>query len=183
MVLIHTNNGVFYFDYRFAIAGSIYIPLRWVHNLDNSTYEVSLWKIQKDFAGQNVTNFTDRVPDRFVKIIEDQDAEILESERYFPSIAERWTRKFIDVSDNYIDFENDIRLEYYINTSVPEVNEENFDIFNNGVRQRFKDPAGLTFPLTGGELEIDEWTADTEENHMWFGLTDDAVIFVKYLKL
>jgi hypothetical protein len=54
----------------------------------------------------------------------------------------------------------------------------------NGIKLRYKDSSTLTFPLSAGDLNVNEWTEDVSSNAFYFAyeLAGDY-IEVEYIKI
>lgn len=176
--LIRRDSTMMHFDDRYAISGQIYIPIRQVHNLDNGTYQLSLWSIYKDFDGINVEEFSDVEENKYVVAFDNN----LNSPP--PSMIDHFYLKYTNVNTTTINtMDQGISLLFYFNSIItPETIDEQLDVFQNGVRLEYVDLNNFTFPLTGGELQMNQYTMDLDYNLIYFAYNEASTIILKYVK-
>jgi hypothetical protein len=175
LTMLRSDDIVCHMDDRYAIGSDLYIPLRMSHNIDSGTYQMSLWAPVKDYAGINITRFTD---------IEDIN-------RLVPSFADpqrgssdtiTYYERFADVNDTYVEMAEDM-IYYTSDSATKEYIDATWNVWVQGVRQDYVDRETLTFPLTGGELIPGQYTINTEENRFYFAFNESNVIVIKFTKL
>jgi hypothetical protein len=164
-----------FIDDRYALGASLYIPLRVVHNIDRGSYSMSLWSPVKDYDGINIERYKeDDIVEYNVLLAASENGRIV-------SAPVTYYNKFTAVNDPYITTTENI--DFYVTSSMtPEKIDELWTVVVNGITNSYKDATGLTFPLTGGELEMGQYTIDVPNNTFWFAFNDNATIILKFFK-
>lgn len=175
LTMQRSDDTIMHMDDRYALGDTLYIPLKSVHNVDSGTYTMSLWAPVKDYDGDNIIRFTDDTPK-----YEYTGTDVLLTRTSTAGYRRMW--RFDGVTDTYVTLPEN--LAFYIGGSAtPEEIETYFDVYRNGVYLFYKDYEALTFPLTGGELTMGEYTVYPDDNTFHFAFNEDDIILIKYIKL
>jgi hypothetical protein len=96
-----------------------------------------------------------------------------------------------EIESYYEEFENvtadnvtiDTNLELYFTSNLT-TNQRRWKVYMNGIKLRYKDSSTLSFPLSAGDLNVNEWTEDVSSNSFYFAyeLAGDY-IEVEYIKI
>lgn len=175
LAIVRDDSTLCHMDDRYAIGEDLYIPLRMVHNIDQGTYQISLWSPIKDYDGVNIVRFGDNIP-VYEVLPFDYDSSITPT---LNGIARMW--RWDNVTDPYVTL--DEPLNFYITSTTEAENiEANFDVFKNGVRLDYVDYTLLTFPLVGGELTMAQYTVEVDVDKFHFAFNEGDTIIIKYFK-
>lgn len=164
-----------FIDDRYALGSSLYIPLRMIHNIDQGSYSMSLWSPVKDYDGINIDRYKeDDIVEYNILLAASESGRIV-------STPVTYYNKFTVVNDTYITTTEN--LDFYVTSSMtPEKIDELWTVIVNGITNSYKDATGMTFPLTGGELDMGQYTIDVDNNRFYFAFNDNATIILKYFK-
>jgi hypothetical protein len=161
---------------RYALGSNLYIPLRVQHNVDAGSYQMSLWSPIKDYDGINIVRFdNENVQEAVIYLPAFGDVA------QFGSKAITYYEKFVGVTDPSITISDTLGF-YFGGSPTPDEIDARWTVLVNGVVQVYKDATGMTFPLTGGELNMGEYTCDVDNDNFWFAFNDNVTIIIKYLK-
>lgn len=175
-ILQRSDDGIMTADMRFASGDELYMPLKFEHNLSEGTYSIALYKIFKDYAGINIVDTG--TPDIYNDF---PTPSGLESGITPNSGIKYFYREFV-ASGTYVTIPDS--LPYFVSgdTSVDTIRSD-WSVYAEGVFQDYVDYTTLTFPLTGGELAIGQYTMEPAENRFHFAFLENQTIIIKYLRI
>lgn len=137
-------------------------------------------KITLIYTGSYNTN-VDVEPDEPILIPEYPDTDILDPQSP-PGGIESYYEDFENVTtDNVVVSTN---LEFYFNTGDFLGIKRKWKVYLNGLKCKYIDFESLSFPLTPGDLDTNQWSVDVANNTIYFGYQlDGEYVEVEFLKI
>ena len=94
---------------------------------------------------------------------------------------ETYYESFENVSDDFVTI--DANLELFISSELS-TNQRRWKVFLNGIKLKLVDHTALSFPLTPGDIESNEYTFNPIENKIYFAYQlDGEYVECEYIKL
>lgn len=165
--LMYSDDTPIYFRDTIVIKDKVHIPIE-MEMIGRgpggyTTYNTIMWEVFKDFDGVNIVDTGEGEVDQPLPLPFDYDAESPGTpvETYY----EEWS----GVTADYVD--SVTSLDYYFVLSLDPVTiRGRVRVYVDGIKYRYVDANGLTFPLTPGDLLPNEFTVDVATNRIYFPL-------------
>ena len=94
---------------------------------------------------------------------------------------ETYYESFENVSDDFVTI--DANLELFISSELS-TNQRRWKVFLNGIKLKLVDHTALSFPLTPGDIQSNEYTFNPIENKIYFAYQlDGEYVECEYIKL